>query len=178
VEDIVDNNQNDVRNTHRMLYVERRMIPYDLNPFSTSPIDITDINNSNNTIPDDIIDIINDSMNIDDLNLSQNQNGDYIGMIIMVTPDDTLFLLPDFRLKGDLTIYDAVGNQVVPSRKMVWDNEHKVLVWIWNGKNQNGRAVGAGMYLVLIEIEETTPSLYPNGGGSKQVKRHFVGVKN
>ena len=97
-------------------------------------------------------------------------------MIITVGPDDWQIVLPDFKLRGYINIYDAVGNQVLDRSKMLWWQAQKCLIFIWNGKNSNDRNVGPGMYLALFEIEEITESLGYENGGPKDVKRLYVGV--
>ena len=173
----VHNFQNNTENTRRRLWVEKKLIPYELIPNSITPIDISNLNNIP-TIPQFIIDILTNQNIIDDLDLSTNINGDLIGMIISVTPDNVDIVLKDFTLRGHLTIYDAVGNQVRKRRRMGWDEQHKSLVYVWNAKNENLRSVGSAMYLCLIEIEEITPSLNYQDGGPKQTKKILVGVKN
>lgn len=172
------NYQNNRENIRRKLYVEKVLVPYDLTPFSTSPINISNPD-ENSVIPDNLINIINniDPDFINNSEIQTNTNGDYIGMIITVSPNDTLSLVPDFELKGDLTIFDAVGNTVSERKRMVWWKEKKILIWIWNGKNQNDRNVGGGSYLGFIEIEEVTKSLGYNHKGPKQTKRIMLGVK-
>jgi len=171
------NYQNNKNNTRRRLWVEKRLVPYNLNPNSTSPINITNPN-SNSIIPDNLIDIINniDPNFINTVDIQTNNNGQYIGMIITITPDDTLSLLKDFELKGEIMIFDPVGNQIVDRSKMLWWAEKKVLLWIWNGKNKNSRNVGGGSYLAVIEIEEVTESLGYQNGGPKQTKKIYLGV--
>lgn len=85
-------------------------------------------------------------------------------------------MLPDFKLKGFISIFDAVGNQIVSKEKMLWWEAQKALIWLWNGKNMNDRNVGAGSYLAIAEIEEVTESLGYQNGGPKQVKRIYVGI--
>lgn len=94
-----------------------------------------------------------------------------------MTPDDIEFLLPDFRLIGDITISDAGGNKVTQKNKMGWDEANKSLVWVWNCKSPDGGYISSGTYLCFLEIEEITPSIYPDGGGPKQVMRLVVEVK-
>ncbi len=99
-------------------------------------------------------------------------------MLIMVVPDPENIgqFLPDMELKGFLSVYDAVGNQVVARSKMAWWDEKKSLVYVWNVRNHNNRTVGAAMYAAVIEIENITKSLGYQNGGEKQVKKIFVGV--
>ena len=172
------NYQNNNNNTRRKLWVERRMTPYDLIPNTTSPINISNPN-SNTIIPTDVIDIINsiDPNFLNNNGIQINNNGDYIGMIITIKPNkDPDIMLPDFKLKGFISIFDAVGNQIVSKEKMLWWEAQKALIWLWNGKNMNDRNVGAGSYLAIAEIEEVTESLGYQNGGPKQVKRIYVGI--
>lgn len=174
---IARNYQNNKNNTRRRLWVEKKLVPYNLIPNSTSPINISNPNN-NSIIPNNLIDIINqiDPNFINNIDLQTNSNGQYIGMIITITPDDTLSLLKDFKLKGDIMVFDAVGNQVVRRNRMLWWEEKKFLLWIWNGKNENSRNVGGGSYLAVVEIEEITESLGYQNGGPKQTKKIYIGV--
>lgn len=176
VSDTEGNFQNNNKNTRRKLYVKRKIIPYELIPQSVTPIDLNNIQIY--TIPQNIIDVLIDQGILNDLHL-QNTNGMYTGMIIMVVPDPDNIgdFLPDFALKGDISIFDPVGNQVTARSKMAWWDEKKCLVWVWNLKNQNDRTVGSGAYVAVMEIEDITESLGYQNGGPKQVKKTYVGVR-
>ena len=65
--------------------------------------------------------------------------------------------------------------------KMGWYEVSKCLVWVWNCRNQNGEYVYSGKYTCYFEIEETTPFLYPNGGGpiiTKNLSVEIIGNDN
>jgi hypothetical protein len=96
-------------------------------------------------------------------------------MIINVVPDNLDNVFEEFKLKGEITILDPVGNRVIEKRNMGWDEEKKRLIFVWNLKNSNGRAVGTGMYVCLFEIEETTEGVANTG--LKETKKLIVGVK-
>lgn len=56
-------------------------------------------------------------------------------------------------LSGKMVIYDATGNIVIRLKgRRSADNS---LVYIWNGENKNGRPVGSGAYLSIIEITDS-----------------------
>jgi uncharacterized repeat protein (TIGR01451 family) len=60
-----------------------------------------------------------------------------------------------------ITIYDAVGNIIIPKTVLSAGN------FQWNGKNRDGRFVGSGTYMAIIEIM----------GDKKEIKRVMIGVK-
>lgn len=166
----VTNYQNNPNNTRRRLYVDRRLLPFNLIPVAVSPISKSSIINSKFEVPDHYFPILNPN----DLNLTQ-QGGTYYGMIINVVPDDKSNVYEGFKLKGELTIIDAVGNLVIEKKEMGWDEANKRLIFVWNVKNSNGRYVGSGMYLCLIDIEEISTG--PDHSGVNEVKRVMIGVK-
>ncbi len=177
VSDTQGNFQNNNKNTRRKLYVERKVMPYTFIPKAVSPVDLTNIHI--NIIPSEIITVLNNQGILDDLGLSQATGGSYYGMLIMVVPDPDNIgeFLTDLELEGDMSIFDAVGNQVVARSEMAWWDEKKSLVYVWNIKNENDRTVGSGMYAAIIEMEDVTESLGFQNGGKKQLKKIMVGVR-
>lgn len=97
--------------------------------------------------------------------------------MVVPDPDNIGNFLPDFELKGEISIFDPVGNQVRARSRMAWWDAKKCLVWVWNLKNQNDRTVGSGAYVAVMEIEDITESLGFQNGGPKQAKKTFVGVR-
>lgn len=175
VGDNLGNFQNNLKNIRRMLYVDRRIMPYDFIPQAVTPVDLGALNDEN-IIPNEVIAVIE---NVEELNLHQNSGGDYYGMMLMVVPDppEIIKYLDDLRLKGNLTIFDALGNQVVENLNMSWWEAEKKLVTVWNMKNQNLRSVGSGTYVVIMKIEDITSSLGYDNGGPISMKKILVGVK-
>ncbi|MFW5812718.1 MAG: hypothetical protein ACOCXC_00170, partial [Fibrobacterota bacterium] len=57
-----------------------------------------------------------------------------------------------FRLKGSITLYDAIGN-VVLTKEFEPDAESSDLILNWNGYSRTGRRVGSGTYLGVITVE-------------------------
>ncbi len=56
-------------------------------------------------------------------------------------------------LSGKMVIYDATGNIVIRLKgRRSADNS---LVYVWSGENKNGRMVGSGAYLSVIEITDS-----------------------
>ena len=176
VGDTEGNFQNNNKNTRRKLYVDRRVIPYDFNPVAISPINLANIHV--HKIPPEVIAVLESQGILDDLNLQQNANGSYVGMLIMAIPDPENIgnFIPDLEVEGHISIFDAVGNQVVLKNRMAWWHQKKILLYVWNVKNENGRTVGEGSYLAVIEIEDITPSLANQNGRKKKVKRILIGV--
>ncbi|MFP4162440.1 MAG: hypothetical protein ACLFVE_00535 [Chitinispirillaceae bacterium] len=73
------------------------------------------------------------------------------GMVVVAEPLTRATKSVD--LKGKMIIYDATGNIVVKlnGRRSAGNS----LVYIWNGRNRNGREVGSGVYLSIIEITDS-----------------------
>lgn len=166
----VTNYQINKNNTRRRLYVERRLLPFNFIPVAVSPVNVDNIENDKYTVPKHYFDILKAY----DLDLTE-RNGTYYGMIINVVPDEKDNVYKGFKLSGELIILDPVGNRVVEKKEMGWDDNNKRLIWAWNLKNMNRRYVGSGMYLCLIEIEETTVG--SNNKGLKETKKILLGVQ-
>ena len=176
VEDTEGNHQNNKKNTRRKLYVHRITMPYDFNPVAISPINLANIHV--HKIPSEIITVLESQGILDDLNLHQNANGSYVGMLIMALPDPENIgnFMPELEAEGHISIFDAVGNRVIQRDRMAWWHEEKRLLYVWNVKNENGRTVGTGSYLAVIEIEDVTPSLTDQNRGKKSAKQILLGV--
>jgi hypothetical protein len=71
--------------------------------------------------------------------------------------------------EATVTIYDAVGNTVVPKTAFTPDLTDNIFYFIWNGRNSNGRAVGSGAYLAVLSYTDI------NGITTPGIKR--IGVK-
>ncbi len=72
------------------------------------------------------------------------------GMVIVVEPDCNI--CHTYPLKGTVSIYDVVQNPVIQKKAMVFHNETKRLYFVWDGRNYNGRKVGTGTYLAVINV--------------------------
>jgi len=173
------NFQNNNQNARRRLYVRRIVLPYTYVPRAVSPISVQSLTTTDNRVPVDIVTVLGNDGILNDLNLQKNASGDYCGMIIMVVsdPDNIGQFIPDLKIRGTLTMLDAVGNTLVLKANLAWWDQRKSLVWVWNLKNRNGRVVGSGMYVCLFEIEDITPSLGYDNRPQKQVKKITIGVK-
>ncbi|MBD3345719.1 MAG: hypothetical protein GF401_11720 [Chitinivibrionales bacterium] len=58
---------------------------------------------------------------------------------------------PNAELEGTVAVFDAVGNVIVPSTKLVKEDNSDKSYFIWDGRNMNGRYVGSGSYLAIVE---------------------------
>lgn len=89
------------------------------------------------------------------------------GVVIRVDPDRRV--RKDLLLRGRVSIYDVVKNSVIENHDMVFDPTSQRLYLAWDGRNRNGRLVGTGTYLAVLEITD----------GSEFKERHSVriGVK-
>jgi hypothetical protein len=60
-------------------------------------------------------------------------------------------------LSGRISVLDYLGNKIVNNEEFT--GKDGILIWTWDGKNKNKRAVGAGIYHVIMVINgEKQPS--------------------
>jgi hypothetical protein len=88
------------------------------------------------------------------------------GLVLVVEPDRKL--TTEFPVQGSVSIYDAVQNVVIQKKIMVYQKSTNRLYFVWNGRNYNGRKVGAGTYLAIVKI---------NGHGKNITQKINLGVK-
>ncbi len=72
------------------------------------------------------------------------------GMVIIVEPDRAIS--HSYPLKGTVSIYDVVQNPVIQKKTMVFHSQTNRLYFVWDGRNYNGRKVGTGTYLAVINV--------------------------
>jgi hypothetical protein len=75
------------------------------------------------------------------------------------------------KIKGSVTIFDAVGNTVVEKSDLAADITNAKLYFIWDGKTKKASIASAGSYLARIVIEDLED-------GKKQSIRQNIGVKH
>ncbi len=171
----VSNFQNNKSNTKRKVYVDKRLLPFTLIPKAVSPVSLAHIASETYIIPEQYIKLFQEQQLFNDLNLAQQNNGKYTGMIINVVPDNVDNVFEAFQASGTITILDPIGNTIIKDKPMAWDDSKKRLIFVWNLKNSNSRIVGSGMYLCLFDIQETTAE--PDNSGYAQKMKLMVGVK-
>jgi len=102
--------------------------------------------------------------------VQMNNNGNIKDIMIITLDPDVIENIPDDEhFSATLSLCDAVGNVFCNRRDMIYLEKTKSLIYIWDGRNDNGRAVGLGAYLALAEIDFTTKP--------DEVLKHLVGVK-
>ena len=112
--------------------------------------------------------------------VSVGGDGDYQGIMVIMLEPDVLENTPDDQgYTATLSLYDGVGNTILRDEEMAYVEKIKSLVYIWDGKNVQGRYVGPGGYLATTAIE------YLNGGSRQvdyqnktdEVRKLVVGVR-
>jgi fibro-slime domain-containing protein len=74
------------------------------------------------------------------------------------------------KIKGTVTIFDAVGNTVVEKAEMLPDFDNVKLNWVWNGKTKKGTIASPGTYFVRGVVEDLER-------GRKNSFKCYVGIK-
>jgi len=72
-------------------------------------------------------------------------------------------------IEATATVYDGVGNTVVPKTPFAKNVTDNIFQFFWNGCNTKGRAVGSGAYLAVLTYTDL------NGQTTRELKR--IGVK-
>jgi hypothetical protein len=148
VQDVLANLQDHPNNRRRVISVDRELAPYTLVAKAHTPISISALMQSagpkiNQTTIDKL-----DSDN----NAEVTGNGNS-GVLLRIVPEKTDKLMAnEFELSGSLTIFDALGNQLVKERTMGYRDDNFSLNFVWNCKNRNSRYVGSGTYLVIFKV--------------------------
>lgn len=75
------------------------------------------------------------------------------GVIILIKSSE--LLLPQDSVSANISIYDQVGNAVLKDGQCVSTSENGKLLYIWNGVNKNGRYVGDGTYVAVVNVNVT-----------------------
>jgi hypothetical protein len=88
------------------------------------------------------------------------------GMVIEARPMGTI--PSHVAVEASLTVLDVVGNVLVEEESGDYDATRQSVIFVWDCRNKQGRAVGSGTYLALIKIDE--------GDGQSQVIRTKIGV--
>jgi hypothetical protein len=89
------------------------------------------------------------------------------GPIVMVKPEG--LLRNSTELSGTVSIFDVVKNTIIENHLMAFDPDTKQLVYMWDGRNSNGKAVATGTYVAVMTIND--------GQGKAQTKTVRIGVK-
>ena len=174
VTDLEFNSQHNEKNRRRKLTVKKKLLPFTLIPDAVSPLDIGELDNAVK-IPDFIIEALDKAGVLKDMYLEENKDGDHVGMILQVKPDNPE-KLHNFKLVGHVTLFDAVGNEVIFERKMGYHDGTGSLYYVWNRRNSNARYVGPGTYVAIFTVTPYTGSSFIKR--PVEVLRHFVGVKD
>ncbi|HEX2957739.1 MAG TPA: hypothetical protein VHO70_12970, partial [Chitinispirillaceae bacterium] len=73
------------------------------------------------------------------------------GLLVLIKANETI--LPQDSMSAHISIYDQVGNAVLKNDECVAISESGKLLYIWNGVNRNGRYVGDGTYVAIINVK-------------------------
>ncbi|MBN1982518.1 MAG: hypothetical protein JW795_13375 [Chitinivibrionales bacterium] len=147
IHDFLNNHQTNDANIKRQIQVQTIAMPFEL-ILKASLLDRTSTVN----ISGEIITI---NPQIEQMLKSVPKEGDaYKGvMIFTLEPDDPECVTRFDRFTGIITLFDAIGNQVLTDRRMVYDAKTKRCLYFWDGLNAAGRKVGMSSYLAVVQVE-------------------------
>jgi hypothetical protein len=153
VADTLGNFQLHETNTKRPLQLIYRTPIIKLTPRSTSPVNITKVT-ENGFIKTTEVDKFLNNANKADLVIIGDEK--YIGMLLQVVPDSSVLKISttDYTLFGEVSVYDALGNQIFEEKEMSFYNTDtkRVLSYLWNLKNTQGRYVGGGQLMAIFKV--------------------------
>lgn len=101
------------------------------------------------TLPDHFLDI-----DVLENVLNNHSVGDnkYKGItIITLTPSDTSKVTESDSLSGVISMYDALGNEVIVNCEMGYDKAKNQLIFLWDGKNRYRRDVGSSSCIAFLD---------------------------
>ncbi len=164
------NNQENSKN------IRRKISAKDTTIYEYKPAPFTLIGKSTLLDPDhpDGYEIKSDIANIPEIKAVLSDGaGNYKGiMIITLEPDVMENVTPHDSYEGILSIYDALGNVVLLNKKMGYHEKNKQLIYIWDGRNEAGRVVGASSYMAYIPVKYYFDE--PDDGKPKEQVREEV----
>jgi hypothetical protein len=73
-----------------------------------------------------------------------------LGTLFIFTPDTTR-IKREVSVEGTIKILDVFGN-VIRDEKCIPDEGKTKVYFFWNGRNSSGRIVGAGTYVVVVNV--------------------------
>lgn len=73
------------------------------------------------------------------------------GVVVLIKSSERI--LPQDSVNTHISIYDQVGNAVLKNEQGVSTSENGKFLYIWNGLNRNGRYVGEGTYVAVINVK-------------------------
>lgn len=73
------------------------------------------------------------------------------GVIVLIKSSEPI--LPQDSISAHISIYDQVGNAILKDDQCVSASENGKLLYIWNGVNKNGRYVGEGTYVAVVNVK-------------------------
>jgi flagellar hook assembly protein FlgD len=73
------------------------------------------------------------------------------------------------NLSGRISVLDQLGNKLVDDEKFESSSDGTTLIWTWDGRNRNGRTVGAGTYQAIISVANE------NGNSKAYIRK--IGIK-
>lgn len=162
--DSLKNNQDNPKNIRRELKVKA---PFDL-IFNATLFD-----------PTKEIKITDEIANIPEIqsvlkNMKELKRNTYNGlMVLTLEPNPAENVSKDNSYTAEISIFDALGNEVLTREKMGYEKSKKRLIYLWPGENNNERQVGLGAYLAIISVERT----FIDEKSNELIKR-LLGVKD
>ncbi len=88
-------------------------------------------------------------------NLKENSSNGKVHYMLFTLEPEPLDKFNEYNnLSAKISIYDALGNNVILHQKMPFIRKEKKCIFIWDCKNSSGRLVGDGSYTAHVEYDK------------------------
>lgn len=162
VDDMYGNIQENTNNVSREVDVQRVLPPLDLEANAVTPYKL-----HGTEVPENLA--------LTEFELDQGESGEYTGMIVTVSAmGNVVDAFQKYTISARITIKDYLGTTIVEQQPLVLFDNYNSLIYVWNGKNRNGRIVGSGSYSAVIQT-----SVYDDESGEEReaVFKLLLGVQ-